>query len=106
MTLDLMLPDQDGVSLIRELRQAAETLQLPIVVVSARASEGRDELNGGALGVIDWLVKPIDQERLTRAVQRAVHYVLKCRNPLDKGFAYQHHVEAVLKDARCTPRSF
>jgi PAS domain S-box-containing protein len=72
MTLDLMLPDQDGISLIRELRQKAETLPLPIVVVSARASEGRDELNGGAIGVVDWLVKPIDQDRLTRAVRRAV----------------------------------
>jgi len=72
MTLDLILPGQDGVSLIRELRQEEATCRLPIVVVSARAEEGRTELNGGALGVVDWLVKPIDEEHLMLAVRRAV----------------------------------
>src|SRR5436305_2497788 len=52
MTLDLMLPDQDGISLIRELRADAETSRLPIVVVSVRAGDGRTELNGGALGAV------------------------------------------------------
>jgi PAS domain S-box-containing protein len=72
MTLDLLLPDQDGLSLIRDLRSETGAGQLPIVVISARAQEGRSDLDGGAIGIIDWLVKPIDQERLTRAVQRAV----------------------------------
>ena len=75
MTLDLLLPDQDGLSLIRELRREAASGQPPIVVISARAPQGEIDLEGGEMGeieVIDWMVKPIDQERLTRAVQRAV----------------------------------
>jgi len=40
MTLDLELPDQDGVALIRELRDAKQTAALPIVVISANAIEG------------------------------------------------------------------
>jgi DNA-binding response OmpR family regulator len=72
MTLDLMLPDQDGISLIRELRADVETSRLPIVVVSVRAVDGRTELNGGALGVVDWLAKPIDERQLMAAVRRAV----------------------------------
>ena len=64
MTLDLMLPGQDGISLLRELREAAATHDLPVVVVSAKASEGRDELNGGAVNIVDWMNKPIDAERL------------------------------------------
>jgi PAS domain S-box-containing protein len=72
LTLDLRLPDEDGVALIRELRAREETRRLPIVVVSVRAEEGRAELNGGALGVVDWLVKPIDEPRLRRAMERAV----------------------------------
>lgn len=71
MTLDLMLPGQDGISLIRELRRGGRT-PVPIVVVSARAEQGRAELNGGAFGVIDWLEKPIDQAQLAEAVRRAV----------------------------------
>ncbi|MFY9822273.1 MAG: PAS domain S-box protein [Thermoanaerobaculia bacterium] len=72
MTVDLTLPDQDGISLIRELRAEAATSRLPIVVVSVRAREGRTELNGGALGVVDWLAKPIDEAHLLSAVRRAV----------------------------------
>ena len=76
MTLDLLLPDQDGVALIRELRRDEATSRLPIVVVSVRAEEGKAELNGGALGVVDWLVKPIDETRLRTAMERAVRIPL------------------------------
>ena len=64
MTLDLALPAQSGISLIRELRGHEETANLPIVVVSVKASEGRQELNGEEFCVIDWIDKPVNQERL------------------------------------------
>ena len=72
MTLDLRLPDQHGISLIRELRSQERTRALPIVVVSVSASEGKKELNGDAFLVVDWIDKPIDHTRLIRAVQEAV----------------------------------
>jgi DNA-binding response OmpR family regulator len=72
MTLDLALPDEDGVALIRELRAQDTTRELPIVIVSAYTQQGRIELNGDAVGIIDWLDKPIDTARLLQAVQRAV----------------------------------
>ena len=84
MTLDLVLPDQDGIALIRELRRDEATCRLPIVVVSVRADEGRTELNGGAVGVVDWLVKPIDEDRLIAAMDRAV------RAPLGRGARILH----------------
>jgi DNA-binding response OmpR family regulator/anti-sigma regulatory factor (Ser/Thr protein kinase) len=71
MTLDLLLPDAEGTFLIRELRDAAATHDLPIVVVSARAHMGKSELSGSAAGVIDWLNKPIDQQRLLQSVRQA-----------------------------------
>src|SRR5690606_41712818 len=64
VTLDLMLPDGSGLALLRELRRDPVTRDLPVVVISARAEEGRRELNGDAIGVIDWLTKPIDEQRL------------------------------------------
>ncbi|MBD2743877.1 PAS domain S-box protein [Coleofasciculus sp. FACHB-1120] len=72
MTVDLALPGQDGISLIRELREDENTQSLPIVVVSAKAQQGREQLSGGGLPVIDWLDKPIDQARLMAAVRQAV----------------------------------
>jgi PAS domain S-box-containing protein len=64
MTLDLMLPDQDGLSLIRELRTAPGMAHLPVIVVSATAEEGKLKLHGENLEVIDWIGKPIDESRL------------------------------------------
>ena len=71
MTLDIMLPGQDGIALIRELRLDPALRQLPIVVVSAKSDQGRVELNGDALAVVDWLSKPIDTARLLAAVALA-----------------------------------
>ncbi|MCX7185484.1 MAG: PAS domain S-box protein [Nitrosospira sp.] len=72
MTLDLGLPDQDGVALIRELRETAATAELPIVVISATAVEGKKELNGDAFNVVDWLCKPINPDRLESSIKQAL----------------------------------
>jgi len=72
MTLDLGLPDKDGITLFRELRQNSKTKDLPIIVISANATKGAVELNGDAIGIIDWIEKPIDQQRLSDDLRRAV----------------------------------
>lgn len=71
MTLDISLPGQDGLSLIQELREQPATQHLPIIVVSATALQGKAELQGAGFAVLDWLEKPIDQNRLMAAVQHA-----------------------------------
>jgi DNA-binding response OmpR family regulator len=43
-----------------------------VIFVSVTAQEGRAELNGDAVMVVDWIDKPIDQDRLTAAVRQAV----------------------------------
>lgn len=74
MTLDLALPDQSGIQLIRELRTARETVTLPILVVSATAENKLQELNGEAFYVIDWIDQPIDHERLLRVLSQAIEH--------------------------------
>ncbi|MBT3358295.1 MAG: PAS domain S-box protein [Rhodospirillales bacterium] len=75
MTLDLGLPDQDGISLIQELRKNPGTHNLPVIVVSATASDGKQELNGDAIGVIDWIEKPIDQKVLVTRLSNALRHL-------------------------------
>ncbi|NQV83865.1 MAG: PAS domain S-box protein [Rhodospirillales bacterium] len=73
MTLDLALPDKDGISLFRSLRENKRTRDLPVIVVSVAADERRGELTSGeAVGIVDWLTKPIDKDRLLSAVSRSV----------------------------------
>ncbi len=75
MTLDLGLPDGSGLTLLRELRRNPETRELPVIVVSARADEGRRDLTGDAIGMIDWVTKPIDEDRLQQALGHALRRV-------------------------------
>ena len=73
MTLDLKLPDQDGITLIRTLRSQEGTRDLPIVVVSAMAGEGQIQFNNQSLTVSDWLEKPIDENLLIRSLRHAMN---------------------------------
>ncbi len=72
MTVDIMLPDQDGISLIRDIRTQEKTKDLPSVIISAKADVERHEVETSRMGIIEWLDKPIDQERLLKAVHRVI----------------------------------
>ncbi|TRZ58259.1 MAG: response regulator [Rhodocyclaceae bacterium] len=72
MTLDLALPGQSGISLIREVHGHEATAKLPILVVSATAAAGRPELTGEEFGVIEWIDKPVDQDRLLAVINGVV----------------------------------
>lgn len=72
LLLDILLPDLNGLDLIRQLRGAEDTRSLPIIVISAIADEARSQLEGGAADIIDWLDKPLDQDRLLDSVRRAL----------------------------------
>jgi PAS domain S-box-containing protein len=69
LLLDLILPDQDGIAFIRELRADEKTKKTPIIVLSVIAQTGKSLLNGDAFSVLDWLDKPIDFSKLLKDVQ-------------------------------------
>ncbi|MEG3639331.1 CHASE domain-containing protein [Magnetococcus sp. PR-3] len=71
LTLDLMLPDQHGLSLLQELRKDPRWEHLPVIVVSAWVDQAHQALDGSALEVVDWLNKPIDEKRLMHAIEQA-----------------------------------
>ena len=70
MTLDLTLPLGDGLDFARELRAAAATHDFPVIIVSGSNRDERASVPGDA-GIVDWIVKPFDKERLVRSVEKA-----------------------------------
>ena len=70
LTLDLLLPDSDGIDLIQEIRKNSKTKNLPIIVVSVKAEEGKSEIKGTAMGILDWITKPIDEMRLLNSIKQ------------------------------------
>ena len=55
--LDIMLPDSDGLDICKGIRNDAELAQVPIIFLTARASE-TDRIVGLELGANDYIVKP------------------------------------------------
>lgn len=78
ITLDLMLPDQNGVALIRQIRSQTETETLPIIVVSAFTEDGKLAINGD-FNAVDWIDKPFDEARLIAAVRRFLPMQPACK---------------------------
>lgn len=66
--LDIHLPDGNGVDLMHRIWKNPGTAKVPVVVLTGSAVES--EQCGPLL--IDWMVKPFDKSRLTRAIGRAV----------------------------------
>jgi two-component system KDP operon response regulator KdpE len=68
--LDLGLPDMDGIDVIREIREQANT---PIVVLSVRGAE-RDKVAALDLGADDYLTKPFGVDELLARIRVALRH--------------------------------
>ena len=69
--LDLMMPEVDGVAVLKELKRRHPTL--PVIILTA-VNEVSRAVEVTKLGAYDYLVKPIDQERLKTTLERAVSH--------------------------------
>lgn len=66
--LDIMLPEEDGLSVLRKLRERQETKKLPIMILSAKASEF-DKVMGLDSGADDYVTKPFGMMELVARVR-------------------------------------
>jgi two-component system response regulator len=73
--LDLNLPKLGGLEVLRRLRADERTRLLPVVVLTS-SSEDRDLIEGYALGVNSYVVKPVDFTRFAEAVRHVGLYWL------------------------------
>lgn len=65
MLLDLMLPQRDGISLLRSLRKSN---QMPVIIVSARGAE-EERITGLRLGADDYVAKPFNPTELLLRIE-------------------------------------
>jgi PAS domain S-box-containing protein len=69
--LDIQLPGIDGYEVLRRLRAAPDTRDIPVIALSANAMPA-DVARGRAAGFDDYLTKPVDQPLLLAAMARAL----------------------------------
>jgi len=68
VVLDLMLPGRNGLEILREVRGEPATVDLPVMVLTARGAE-MDKLLGFEHGADDYLTKPFSPRELVARVQ-------------------------------------
>jgi DNA-binding response OmpR family regulator len=66
--LDIMLPDSDGIEICRGIRSTADLAHIPVIFLTARASES-DRILGLELGANDYVVKPFSLRELIARVR-------------------------------------
>lgn len=68
LLLDIMLPEEDGLSILRKLRAAAPTRKLPVIILTAKNTE-YDRVVGLDGGADDFISKPFGMMELLARVR-------------------------------------
>ena len=66
--LDIMLPEEDGISVLKQLRSSARTCRLPVIMLTAQGTE-YDKVLGLDVGADDYLAKPFGMMELLSRIR-------------------------------------
>ena len=66
--LDIMLPEEDGISVLKKLRSSARTSKLPVIMLTAKGTE-YDKVLGLDAGADDYLAKPFGMMELLSRIR-------------------------------------
>lgn len=78
--LDLKLPKIDGLEVLKRIKSEERTRSIPIVILTS-SKEQKDVLEGYRLGVNSYIVKPVNFDGFTAAVQELGMYWLLLNQP-------------------------
>ena len=73
--LDIMLPEKDGVNVLKEIRSNRETCKIPVIMATAKGTE-MDKIQSLDTGADDYLVKPFG---VMEMVSRVKAVLRRCR---------------------------
>ena len=71
LLLDVMLPEEDGISILKKLRMRPDTRKLPIIMLTAK-TEYMDKITGLTLGADDYIPKPFNPLELVARVKAQI----------------------------------
>lgn len=78
--LDIMLPEEDGLSILKKLRSEPETASVPVIILTAKADE-YDKVRGFDLGADDYVPKPFGMMELVARVKAVLRRVERDSSP-------------------------
>ena len=66
--MDIMLPGEDGISLLKRLKNSSKTRDIPVIMVTAKGAE-YDKVKGLDLGADDYVTKPFGMMELVSLIK-------------------------------------
>lgn len=94
--LDLMMPLMDGISVMTALRKDKLTKDIPVIMISSRHDRVH-VIEAMRHGVIDYIVKPYDPEKLAAKIKTAIaHHGAKKQENLDAFIEISHRGEMTI----------
>ena len=72
--LDVMLPGEDGLYILKQLHDDAKTTDIPVIMITAKGTEF-DRVKGLDLGADDYIVKPFGMSELVARVRARLRRV-------------------------------
>lgn len=76
LLLDIMLPEEDGISILKKLRSNPETANLPVILLTAKGTEF-DKVLGLDSGADDYISKPFGTMELISRIKALLRRVSK-----------------------------
>lgn len=66
--LDIMMPEEDGLSILKKIRNDSKTKNIPVIMVTAKTTE-MDKVKGLDMGADDYITKPFGVMELVSRVR-------------------------------------
>ncbi len=76
IVLDIMLPGEDGIELLKKLREHPRYKEIPVIMATAKGTE-MDRISGLNLGADDYLVKPFSVMEMVARVKAVLRRTAK-----------------------------
>lgn len=80
--LDVMLPDEDGLNIVKKIRSNPESRRIPVIMVTAKTTE-LDKVKGLDMGADDYITKPFGVMEL---ISRVKALLRRCEGTEDEKF--------------------
>lgn len=74
--LDIMLPGEDGIEILKKLRKSAKTKDIPVIMVTAKGSE-YDKVIGLDTGADDYITKPFGMMELVSRIKAVLRRTMR-----------------------------
>ncbi len=79
--LDIMLPGEDGITVLQKLRAAADTRDIPVIMATAKGTE-YDKVSGLDLGADDYLCKPFGMMEMVSRIKAVLRRARPAEEPV------------------------